>query len=163
MNIGVLSDSHDHVGLVRQALEAFAARGVGAILHAGDIVAPFTAKLLADKDLIGDAAVHVIYGNNDGERAGLKTLLPRIDDGPLRVELGGRVIVMHHFIKWFTDADLAGADVVISGHNHEARIETRDGVLYLNPGETCGVLTGRPTAAILDTETLAAEIIDLKA
>jgi len=162
MLIGVVSDSHDHVVLLRRALETFREQGVGAILHAGDFVAPFSAKLLADPDLIDAAEAYCIFGNNDGERTGLKSILPQLTDGPLRVNPGGVVIVMHHFIEWFSDDDLVGADVLVSGHSHEIVNETRGGVLYLNPGECCGVLTGRPTAAILDTDTKSAEIIDLE-
>ena len=32
------------------------------------------------------------------------------------------------------DPVLCGVDVVVSGHSHRPRIETIDGVLYLNPG-----------------------------
>lgn len=31
-------------------------------------------------------------------------------------------------------AHLVGVGVVVSGHSHKPHIETRDGVLYLNPG-----------------------------
>ena len=40
---------------------------------------------------------------------------------------------------------------------------TRDGVLTLNPGECCGWLTGRCTVALLETETMAVEIVDVPA
>ena len=161
MLIGVVSDSHDHVRLLRRALELFKERGVVAILHAGDFIAPVSAKLVADPALTGGAAVYCIYGNNDGERTGLENMLPQLADGPLCVDLGGVRITMHHFIEWFSADDLARVDVVVIGHSHEIVNETRDGVLYLNPGECCGILTGRPTAAILNTASKTAEIVDL--
>ncbi|MCG8509348.1 MAG: YfcE family phosphodiesterase, partial [Rhodospirillales bacterium] len=126
---------------------------------AGDYVAPFAAKLIAPDAL--SIPVHCIFGNNDGEREGLKNILPNLVDGPLKVNLGGRTVVMHHFIDWFEPADLQGADVVISGHNHEASAETRDGHLFLNPGECCGWLTDRCTVALLDLSELNAEIIEV--
>jgi predicted phosphodiesterase len=115
--------------------------------------------------------VHVIYGNNDGERAGLRRVLPQIDDGPRRVTLpaagGGRTVVMAHFLDWLEPADLAGADIVITGHDHRARIERREAgpreVLFLNPGECCGWVTGRCTAALLevDAQGARAELVEL--
>eukprot|EP00752_Nemacystus_decipiens_P015241 g13574.t1 len=131
MKVGVISDTHDRLPTFRQALAMFQRLGVGAILHAGDMVAPFAAKLLNDPELVGDTPVFCIYGNNDGERAGLKQVLPQIVDGPLRLELPtaagqSRIVVMHHFVDWLKPADLIGADVVITGHNHEASVETKD-------------------------------------
>ena len=157
MKLGVVSDSHDHVKLLRRALDEFSARDVAAVLHAGDLIAPFSAKLLVGLDV----PVYCIFGNNDGEKAGLKKLLPQLQYGPLRLELGGRTIVMHHFFDWLKPEDVEGADVVIGGHTHEIVHDMRGGVLYLNPGECCGVLTDRPTVAVLDTEDLSVETIDL--
>jgi len=161
MLVGIVSDSHDHVKLLTRALELFRERKVEAILHAGDYVAPFSAKLLANLTLTGGSPVHCVYGNNDGERAGLKSILPQLVDGPLHLDLGGRSIVLHHYVEWIDRAALADADIVVTGHTHEIVRETRDGTFYLNPGECCGILSGRPTAALLDTEALNAEILDL--
>ncbi len=161
MLIGVVSDSHDHVRLLTRALELFAERKVEAILHAGDYVAPFAARLLADPVLTAGKRVYAVYGNNDGERAGLKALLPQLVDGPLHLELGGRSIVLHHYVEWIDRAALVDAEIVISGHTHEIVRDTRDGIFYLNPGECCGILTGRPTAAVLDTDAMSADILDL--
>ncbi|MFW6155154.1 MAG: metallophosphoesterase [Planctomycetota bacterium] len=161
MIIGIVSDSHDHVKLLRRALELFRERKVEAILHAGDYVAPFSAKLLADPALNGGAPVYCVFGNNDGEREGLKAILPQLVDGPLHLELGGRVIVLHHYDRWIQETALTDADIVVSGHTHEIVRETRDGIFYLNPGECCGILSGRATAAVLDTETIEAEILNL--
>jgi len=160
MKIGVLSDTHDRVPTFERALRGFREREVEAIFHAGDFVAPFAAKLL--KPDSAPAPVYCIFGNNDGEREGLLKTLPHLRDGPLRVELGARVIVMHHYLDWFSDADVEDAAVVISGHDHTVHVEARDGRLYLNPGECCGWVTGRCTAAILDTESLEAEIFDIE-
>jgi hypothetical protein len=51
--------------------------------------------------------------------------------------------------------------VVITGHTHEIVNESHEGVLYLNPGECGGWLTDRCTVALLDTEQLKAEIIEV--
>ena len=157
MKIGVLADTHDRLPSLDKALAIFRQRDMQALIHAGDLVAPFAAKRL----LSWTAPLYVIYGNNDGERAGLKSILPQIQDGPLWVELGGKRILVHHFIDWCEPADIARADIIITGHTHEVVNEQREGKLFLNPGECCGWLTERCTAAVLDTDLLSAEIIEV--
>jgi putative phosphoesterase len=53
-------------------------------------------------------------------------------------------------------------DIILSGHTHIAVNKKYDnGVLVVNPGEVCGYLTDKPTFAIVNTETLEAEIIEI--
>ncbi len=164
MKLGVLSDTHDRLPAFRRAVAFFLEQRVDAILHAGDYVAPFAAKLL-NPDAVGNTPVHAIYGNNDGERDGLKKTLPQITDGPVRLELGGRSVAMAHFVDWFPLESHERADILISGHDHEARVQTKPVAgrerLYLNPGECCGWLTGRCTVALLETDTLHAELVEI--
>ncbi len=166
MRIGVLSDTHDRLPTFRRAVAMFQQLKVDAIFHAGDYVAPFAAKLIAPgAPGMAKLPTYCIYGNNDGERAGLKTILPNLVDGPLRVTLqtphGPRVIAMHHFVDWFKPADLVGADVVISGHNHTPSVERRRNgsreALFLNPGECCGWVTDRCTVGLLDLSAVTPE------
>jgi len=160
MKLGIIADSHDRLPALEAAVTTLRQRGAEAMLHAGDFVAPFAAKRLTP-EAVGGLPVYVCFGNNDGEREGLKTVLPQLQDGPVRVELGGRTIVMHHFIDWLNADDIADADVVVTGHTHEV-VEQRDGSqLRLNPGECCGWVHGRPTAALLETDDLSVDIIDL--
>jgi putative phosphoesterase len=157
MLIGVMSDSHDRLPMIDRALDLFRRRGAEALVHPGDVVAPFAAQRLRT----WDRPLYIIYGNNDGERRGLKHVLPQIQDGPLFVELDGRTILLHHFDEWIKPADLDRADVVITGHTHEVANEVRDGKRFLNPGEACGWVTGRCTVALLDTETMTPHIHEL--
>ncbi len=159
MKIGVISDTHDRLPTFRRAIGLFNRLDVAAVFHAGDYVAPFAAKLIAADVL--KAPLHCVYGNNDGERAGLKELLPGIVDGPLKVTVGGRRIVMSHFIDWLVPADIEGAEVVITGHTHGVVKDVDNGRLMLNPGECCGWVTGRPTVALLELDTLKADIVEV--
>lgn len=159
MRVGVVADSHDRLPALRAVLERFEREKLDTIIHAGDFVAPFAAKLLAAYP----GTVYAVYGNNDGERAGLARVLPTLQDGPLWIELAGRRILVHHFIDWCASADVQRADVVITAHTHQVVCE-RDGErLNLNPGECCGWLTGKCTAAILRLDTLTADIFEVHA
>ena len=172
MKIGVISDTHDRLPPFRRAVAMFQRMGVDAIFHAGDFIAPFAAKIIApDAPGMDRLPLHCVYGNNDGVRPGLTKVLPHVADGPLTVTLGApgktRTVVMHHFIDWLKPADIAPADVIITGHTHEVVNDTRTlgsaTKLFLNPGECCGWLTDRCTVAVLDLDTLKADIVDVQA
>ena len=154
MLIGVVSDTHDRLPMIDAALRLFADRQVEAVIHPGDFVAPFAVRRL----LRYKGPLHVTYGNNDGERAGLKELMPHITEGPLFVELGGRTVLVHHFIDWCEPADIERAEIVVSGHTHEVVNRLERGKLLLNPGECCGWVTGRCTVALIDTDGPSAEV-----
>lgn len=158
VRIGVVSDSHDRMPALRAVLDRFEREKLDTIIHAGDFVAPFAAKLLAAYP----GKVFAVYGNNDGERAGLARALPQVLDGPLWIELAGRRILVHHFIDWCVPADLRRADVVITGHTHQIVTEREGDRLTLNPGECCGWLTGKCSAAILRLDTLTADIFEVE-
>ena len=158
MKVGVISDSHDHLTRINEALEKLTAAGAEQIIHCGDLVSPFAAKAMAQFD----GRLHIIYGNNDGELAGLKKILPQIKDGPVRIKIGACRIYVAHFIEELPRTLFDEADVICSGHTHRVSCKVMDRTLLLNPGECCGWVTGRATCAILDTETRTAEIIMLK-
>ncbi len=159
MKIGVISDTHDRLPTFRRAVALMRRLQVSAIFHAGDYVAPFAAQLLAPEVL--PIPLYCVYGNNDGERPGLKNLLPGIVDGPLKATLGERTLVLHHFVDWLKPDQIVDADVVITGHTHTVVNDVKNGKLFLNPGECCGWVNDRATVALLDLTTLQAEIIEV--
>jgi hypothetical protein len=154
MRLGVLSDTHDNIAAVAAAIRFFEQRGAEAIIHAGDYCAPFCLKRLLQAGL----PVEGVFGNCDGERAGLANLLPSLADGPRVLEMGGKKIGVVHDRTRLSHEALEAVDIAIHGHTHEPRVERVEGRLILNPGECCGWVTGRCTAAILDTDAMAADI-----
>ena len=63
MKVAVLSDSHDNIWKLDQAMPYLAA--ADAIIHCGDLVAPFIVRQIAEG--VGDTPVHIVWGNNDGD------------------------------------------------------------------------------------------------
>jgi putative phosphoesterase len=156
--VGVMSDTHDRVPAIEAALDLFNQHGVKTLIHAGDIVAPFAAKALAR---FTAGPIHVVYGNNDGERRGLAAVLPQIKEGPAHLDLGGARILVHHFIDWCERTDIDRADIIITGHTHAVVNERRGDKLYLNPGECCGWVSRKCTAALLDMTKRSARVMEL--
>jgi hypothetical protein len=160
MKIGVMSDSHDNLPAIRRALARFETDGAEAVIHAGDFIAPFSVKEL----LKFKGPVYGCFGNNDGEKAGIRALWPAVAETPCELQLGGRRILLTHDEAALRKAPelLRRAEVVIFGHSHKiVPGERRGGLVRLNPGECGGWLTGMSTVAILDTVTLEVRILEL--
>ena len=162
MLIGIISDSHDHQDRLKDAVAFFNDMKVGHVIHAGDIVSPFSMFIL--NDLV--CPWNAVFGNNDGERRGLSMFSEgRVAEPPLELVLDGkRLWVVHDLAAHTEGAEGAShlvADVIIHGHTHRAGVELRDGRLFVNPGEACGYLTGNATVAVLDSTTMTAGILEI--
>ena len=156
MIIGIVSDSHDNLDAVREAVEILKENGVERILHAGDIVAPFAAKVFLEVGVPVDA----VFGNNDGEKTKLTELLPGIALGARKLRLEGKAVVLVHDRKKLPARELELAEVLVHGHTHEAEVKRDGRRLEINPGEVGGWLTGKKTLAIWNTESELPEIVD---
>jgi putative phosphoesterase len=160
MLIGIMSDTHDNVPLVKKAIEIFNEKRVGYVIHAGDYTSPFTLKLFKGLqcEYVG------IFGNNDGDKL---LLLERagghIRNQPYIFTLRDRkIVVMHEHHVVDALADSGHFDLVIYGHTHKADVRKVKNTLVVNPGEVSTYLYGKSTVALVDLETLEAEIVELK-
>ena len=120
ITVGLISDTH---ALLRdEAVQALA--GCDRIVHAGDICDPKILDALARI-----APLTAVRGNND--RGPWAEQLPK----KATLKVGGiRLLVIHALADLDVDPLLAGTRVVVSGHSHRPLVETRSGVLYVNPG-----------------------------
>lgn len=118
--IGVISDTH---GLLRP--EALAAlEGSDRIIHAGDVGDPEILDRLAQI-----ASVTAVRGNVD-HGAWVKDTP---DTQILEID-GASIYILHILEKLDVKPEAAGIDAVIYGHSHVPKQETKNGVLYFNPG-----------------------------
>ncbi|MFO7734484.1 MAG: metallophosphoesterase [Candidatus Aminicenantes bacterium] len=160
--IGIISDTHDNLTFVRRAVRLFNDAGCDLVVHAGDFVAPFTARELRELA----APVKAVFGNCDGEKTGLLKAfegLGEIKEAPhLFSRAGLRFVVCH--LDGPVERYLASnpCDVLVFGHTHRPLVERRNGTLLINPGEAGGWLGGRCTAALLDPRTREATIVPLE-
>ncbi|MGO9173918.1 MAG: metallophosphoesterase family protein [Rhodomicrobium sp.] len=118
--VGLISDTH---GLLRPQAAA-ALSGVSHILHAGDIGNPEVLSALATI-----APVTAVRGNNDFGGWALQLPLTAT------AVFAGCTVHMRHIPRALAPAQAQeNISVVVWGHTHKPLIESRDGVLYVNPG-----------------------------
>jgi putative phosphoesterase len=148
--VGVISDTH---GLLRP--EAVAAlTGADLIIHAGDV-----GKREVIEALRAIAPTYAVRGNID--TASWAQALPLT----ARVDVGQRqFFVLHEIAQLDLDAG-AGFAAVVYGHSHQPAIETRAGVLFLNPGSAGPRRFKLPIAVarvVVSRRELRPEIVELK-
>ena len=164
MIVGLLSDTHDRLPLIDEAVKQLNQMNVELVLHAGDYIAPFVASSFKQlkAPLIG------VFGNNDGDRELLKKKFAEfgadirgrfafvVVDG-LRIALlhGDNTELMRSLLE------LESHDVLVCGHTHVPKTYRKGRTLVINPGEACGILSGKPTISVLDTETLDVKTIQI--
>jgi len=162
MQIGVIADTHDDSDVIEQAVDRFSAENVDAVIHCGDIVAPFSATPFdADFDF------YAVRGNNDGEWALADTVS---EFGTYLGEMGELAFdgvefaVYHGTSEPIVDAlvESGSYDYVLHGHTHERAHEERAGTVRLNPGGVpIPAAPDPPAAVVIDTGTDAVETFEL--
>jgi len=159
MKVGIIADTHDVLSCAHEAAELFRAEGVEMIFHLGDVCAPGLLEPLAGNG----ARVVGVFGNNDGLLRAADGGRGAFQEGPRLVEAGGRAILMaHRFDALRGELGTGGRfDLVLFGHTHRAMTMRVGRALVLNPGEGCGLLTGRRTCAVVDLRSMQAAIVDL--
>ena len=157
MKIGIISDSHDNKEKIINAVTLFNREKVDHVIHAGDIVSPFTYEEFIKLEM----PLSIVFGNNDGEKIGLLRYYKNIEEPPLDLVLGGKKFLVLHSPKGLEAYKFSGVyDYIIYGHTHNVDI-IEGKTTIINPGECCGWLTGRYTVAVLDLQTGKPEVFDI--
>ncbi|OYT59090.1 YfcE family phosphodiesterase [Euryarchaeota archaeon ex4484_178] len=165
--LGVISDTHDNLRAVDKFVEIFKEKEIREILHLGDFISPFTLKKFQNFKLYG------VFGNNDGEKLMLKDVANSLgfllEEPPFELELWGKKFLLLHgygsrertrrIVDTFAKSE--EYDFILYGHIHQVDIRRIGSTFILNPGEACGYLFGKNTAAILDPENYRVEILHL--
>lgn len=130
-------------------------RGSQHIIHAGDVGDPGILDQLATI-----AHVTAVRGNVD--KGAWARKLPEIEV----VEIEGiSIYVLHDIAQLDLKPEAAGFKAVVYGHSHVPKQETRDGVLYFNPGSAgprrfkLPVCVGR---LIVEAKRVRGEIVPLQ-
>ena len=158
MLIGILSDTHNNVKRTMNALGAFKERGVGMVLHVGDIISGDMLSLFSGFD------AKFVLGNEDKDQEGLNNESLRLGFGSighrLVFEAGGKKFMMFHGsdVPFFRECVASGEyDYIIKGHTHFFENYVSNKSRVINPGALYRAYEF--TVATLDTETNNVEMI----
>lgn len=160
MKIGVMSDSHDHIGNLREAIRVMKDQGVEAAIHCGDFCSPFIVAMMKDLDV----PAYGVFGNVDGDKYRMMERKPSnltLYGELAELNLGGKRIAIVHYPEFAEALARTGKyDVVFHGHTHVRRVERMGSTLVVNPGELMN-LKGRPSFVIYDTETNEVKVFEI--
>jgi putative phosphoesterase len=161
MRIGIFADVHDHLDNLRKVVARFNDEKVEVVLFAGDLVSTFAVPPLRKLNcpFVG------CFGDNEGNKPGLyagMSIVGTLGEPPFCYRAAdGTRFVLTHCHAWVKGNE-GEFDVLVYGHTHKPSIQRDDrGRLYINPGETSGWTYGNPTIAILETESMDVEILEL--
>ena len=161
MQIGLVSDTHDHINHVTLAVKLFKEHKVEQVIHAGDYVSPPSVKCFQGLNLFG------ILGNNDGEVRGLLKMFQSIG-GTLKgdfanLELDKLNFGVYHGTEPAITKSLIQSqnyDVLVTGHTHQCMERQEGKTLILNPGSVHG-FGQQGSAMIFDTSKKEITILQL--
>jgi putative phosphoesterase len=162
--VGLVSDTRDCLPMIDEAVKRLNEMNVELVLHAGDYISTFVVSQFKPlkAPLIG------VFGNNDGDRELLKKKFTELGadirgNFAFVVVDGLRIALLHgdetDLLRSILELD--SHDVLVSGHTHVAKAYRKGKILFINSGEACGYLSGKPTISILDTKTLKVKTIQL--
>ena len=161
MKIGVVSDTHNNLKNIEIIINLFNEIKVPIVIHTGDISNANTLEQFSklNSKLIG------VYGNNDRNELGLEEVAQKnkfqFQDPPRKLSLLDKEIVIFHepdkIDQFLSENKLI--DVVLYGHTNRYENNTRNGVLFFNPGESAGMQKGSNAIGILDLKNMEAKRI----
>lgn len=174
MKIGIFSDTHDGLENVEKAIKVFQKEQVDLVVHCGDWVSPFVPQYIYSLIPKFTIPIKSVFGNNEGDHYRFLQRKEKerwdIDFAKevLELTLKTKKIVVYHGSHPALTTSLIFCkkyDVVLTGHTHNALIETVEGVLHINPGSTSGYSGGKiinsGTVALYNLSTHSAEIVSL--
>ncbi|MBR9675646.1 YfcE family phosphodiesterase [Candidatus Woesearchaeota archaeon] len=132
--IVILSDTHEHVEVLKKALKKIKKLKPELIIHLGDLICPPMLDFFKDyKDF------RLVFGNCDGEKQGLRAKAKAYGwDEPkefLNFEFENKkFFAAHQPHKTESAIETQRYDYVLHGHTHNARDEKNGKTRIINPG-----------------------------
>src|SRR3989339_503004 len=151
MKIAIVSDTHDNIPNIDEGLRLIKEKGVGTIIHCGDVSAPSVIKYLSENFT---GKTHLVNGNVDGDH---QTIINEFNlkNVSLYGEVG-EIVLDKKKLAWTHHPDTAKAlaasgkyGIVFYGHTHKPWEETINQTKMVNPGTLAGLFS-KPTFAFYD-------------
>jgi putative phosphoesterase len=135
MQLGVVSDTHGHIGSTTAAVRILAREKIDTVLHCGDIGSPSIVPLFAG------FSAHFVFGNVDHDEGALSQAIE--ESGQTCHGRFGSLILAGWKVAWLHSDDhelfeetveSGDWDLVCYGHTHVAEQHLERRTLVLNPG-----------------------------
>lgn len=133
--IGIVSDTHENTRLIVKAVKIFKERAPAFVVHCGDIVSPPVLERFSGLNL------KVVYGNNDGERSGLKKKCAELGFDEINDTIAFDYLSRRFFVYHGTNptviekaVEQQSYDYVLHGHTHQMKDEVIGVTRVINPG-----------------------------
>jgi putative phosphoesterase len=133
--VGIISDTHEDIRMINKAVEILRERAPALVIHCGDIISPPVLERFKDLPM------RFVFGNNDGERSGLRKKCQELNFEPIEETLtftfDNKKFYVNHGTRSETIAEAIktqGYDYVLHGHTHERRNQVIGGTRVINPG-----------------------------
>ncbi len=160
MKIGIISDTHNDLGMVKKAVSVFKEKNVDLVVHAGDLTSP---KLIT---LFKGLPCRFVLGNCDLDSEAINAKSQEMGFGCVDTCCdftadGKRILVFHgNDIPLFRNAVASGDyDYIIKGHTHLFENYVAGKTRIINPGSI--YREDERTIAILDLKTGKVERIKI--
>ncbi len=161
MQVAIISDIHDNLWTLERVLACLT--GCDILLCLGDICSPFTLSATAAGF---KGPVHVVWGNNDGDKLLLTRAAEKAGNVTLHgffahLEVDNRKIAINHYPEIARPLAASGQYAVVCyGHDHRGTAEQTGDTWLVNPGEVMGRF-GVVSYAIYDTGANLAQLFEL--
>jgi uncharacterized protein len=160
VRIGVVSDTHGHLGNTQRAVDVLGNEQVECVLHCGDIG---SAEVIP---LFGDWPTHFVFGNCDHDQESLTHIIDLCEQTSHglfgSIELAGCPIALLHSHEPRRLGETIASQnyrLVCYGHTHLREFHYEGETLVLNPG---ALYRANPhTVAIVELPQLAVRSIEL--
>ncbi|HIF30171.1 MAG: metallophosphoesterase family protein [Pirellulaceae bacterium] len=162
MLFGLLGDTHDNLDRIRDAVRFFNHSDCDHVLFAGDLVSPIAIPPLRKLN----CKLTGCFGDNEGNKPGIHagiSIVGTIGEAPISylADDGTRFVLIHSLDQLRGHSD--PFDIAVHSHTHKPSTRRDDhGRWFVNPGEACGWVFGKPTVALFDTNTSQPTIVDLR-
>lgn len=156
MKLGVISDSHGDVYRCEMAIKKM--EDVDYLIHLGDYCRD--AEKIS-KELKRD--IIYVKGNCDFSSSADTDRVIEVEGRKFFITHGHKYNVKSDYLGLYYKAEEIGADAVLFGHTHSAKVFEQNGILFINPGSISRPRNGIETYAVItiDGGSIEPRIIEL--
>tara|TARA_B100001248_G_C27328484_1_gene430205 strand:+ start:592 stop:1080 length:489 start_codon:yes stop_codon:yes gene_type:complete len=161
LKFGLTGDTHNNLTNIASICKIFNDSNVDFVVHTGDITLP--KSLLAFRSL--EVPLIGVFGNNDqGDINDLKRICIEygfdFSENFKELDLNGKKAFIVHDPKDIQEKFYGKNNIILHGHTHRLRNEVIKQTFIFNPGECAGMMKGKNSVGIIDSDHLKMNVIN---